>query len=77
MEKFDVYGKTHSDGDAMLMIRNHNTCRALFKTSDHEYADSMRTQIEDEVGRARDKLDVLMGYYRLAYQRNIYVTKLV
>lgn len=77
MENFDVYGKTHKDGDAMIMIRNHNTCRALLKTSDHTYANYMRDRIEAELVRSRNKLDVLMHYYRLAYHRNIYVTQFI
>lgn len=74
MEKFDVYGRTHKDGDAMLMIRNQNTCRCLLKTPDHEYADYMRDKIELEIVNAPNKLDVLLRYYRLAYNRNIYMT---
>jgi hypothetical protein len=74
MKGFEIYGKTHKDGDAMLMIRNNNTCRALFKTPDHWYADYMRTKIEDEIASSSNRVDVLLRYYRLAYQRNIYMT---
>lgn len=72
MQKFDVYARHHRDGDAMLMIRNQNTCRALIKTPNGDYVEEMRDRVTAHIERSTNKLDVVMRYYRVAHKRDIY-----
>jgi hypothetical protein len=72
MGRFEVYGSIHTDGDALLMIRNGHVCRAIYKTSDHVYIDKLRTKVWNEVSGAKSKLDVYIRYYRLAHKLDLH-----
>lgn len=73
MSHFDVYGRTRN-GKAMVMIRNHNQCRALYESSDPDKAEQVLRRIERELERSTNKFEVLLSYYKEAKSLNIYQT---
>lgn len=72
MQHFDVYVRRHRDGDAMLMIRNHNTCRALIKSPDIDYVDHVFYKVKRHVDRSTNKFMIVLRYYKVAKKRALY-----
>jgi hypothetical protein len=72
MQHFDVYVRRHRDGDMMLMIRNHNTCRALIKSPNHDYVEGVFDRVSRHVNRSTNKFMIVLRYYKVAKKRNLY-----